>query len=327
MSDLSVVLLNWNGWRDTLECLESLFVTGATPCRVLVCDNNSHDESLVQLSAWGVRRFGDRFERISRVEIDGGASLSDGTVLALVENGANLGFAAGNNVGIRLALRDRRCEYVWVLNNDTVVQPDALRRAVERMRDDPHVGLCGSTLVYSDDPEKVQALGGATYSRWSGRTRHVGAFTHVKQVPSSGGALESSFSYVVGAAMLASRAFLERVGLMCEDYFLYCEEIDWATRGAMQGFKLGYAPASLVFHKEGASIGTTASGGSPLSLYFLFRNRLRFAWRFHSAFAPSVFVFCLLDVAKLSARRRWPQAVAALRGVLQLQLVAASKGR
>jgi GT2 family glycosyltransferase len=131
---------------------------------------------------------------------------------------------------------------------------------------------------------------------------------------------------VVGAAMLASRTFLERVGLMREDYFLYCEEIDWARCGAAAGFKLGYAPSSLVFHKEGASIGTAANGGSPLSLYFLFRNRLRFAWRFHGFFLPTVFVFCLIDIAKFCVRRRWPQAVAALRGLLQLPRVAMTKG-
>lgn len=318
----AVVLLNWNGWRDTIECLESLFAEGATPCRVLVCDNASRDDSLAQIQAWGRQRLGAGFAQLTRAEVEAGVRLGDGVVLALIENGANLGFAAGNNVGIRLALQsDTGCQHVWVLNNDTVVRPDALQLALNRMAADPAIGLCGSTLVYFDAPEKVQAFGGAVYSRWTGRSRHLGAFAPLSSVPSDALAratLEPQFSYVVGAAMLASRNFLERVGLMREDYFLYCEEIDWARRGAAAGFTLAYAPASLVFHKEGASIGTAASGGSPLSLYFLFRNRLRFAWRFHRLFMPTVLYFCLLDVAKLLLRRRWPQAAAALRGLLQL---------
>lgn len=314
-----VVLLNWNGWRDTLECLDSLFAEGATPCRVLVCDNASRDESVARIRAWAEARFGAAFAHLTRAEVDADGRLQDGLPFALIENGGNLGFAAGNNVGIKLALRDPSCRYVWVLNNDTVVLPDALGQAVKRMQADPSVGLCGSTLVYFDEPGKVQALGGATYSRWSGRSRHVGAFSARADVPSDGAASEARFSYVVGAAMLVSRAFLEQVGLMREDYFLYYEEIDWATRGAGR-FRLGYAPGSVVLHKEGASIGTAASGGSPLSVYFLFRNRLRFSWRFHRPFVASVVYFSLLDVARLAVRRRWPQVGAALRGILQLSL-------
>ncbi|WP_235533763.1 glycosyltransferase family 2 protein [Pelomonas sp. Root405] len=312
-----VVLLNWNGWRDTLECLDSLFAEGATPCRVLVCDNASRDESVPRIRTWAEQRFGTRFANLTRADVDGGARLEDSQQFALIENGGNLGFAAGNNVGIKLALRDPRCRYVWVLNNDTVVLPDALGQAVERMQADPSVGLCGSTLVYFDEPDKVQALGGASYSRWSGRSRHVGAFMPRSEVPQDSAACEARFSYVVGAAMLVSRAFLEQVGLMREDYFLYYEEIDWATRGGGR-FRLGYAPGSVVLHKEGASIGTAASGGSPLSLYFLYRNRLRFSWRFHRPFVASVVYFSLLDVARLAVRRRWPQVGAALRGILQL---------
>lgn len=316
MSEPIVVLLNWNGWRDTIACLESLVDARATPCRVVVCDNDSHDESVVQLSAWGQTRFGNRFERVSRSDVEHGVSLREDTKLALVENGANLGFAAGNNVGIRLAMRSPDCQFVWLLNNDTTVAPDALALVVARAESDPSIGLCGSTLIYHHDQQMIQAFGGATYNRFSGKSRHIGAFAPLSAVPTEPGEIERAMSYVVGAAMLVRRAYLEQVGLMHEDYFLYCEEIDWATRGQSR-FRLGYAPESVVFHKEGASIGTSAVGGSSLSLFYLFRNRVRYAWRFHRIFVPSVLFFCAVDLAKLVVRRRWPQAFAALRGVLQ----------
>ena len=285
---------------------------------MIVCDNASADDSLLQLANWAQARFSDSFVRLSRAAVNEGAALPAGAAMALVENGANLGFAAGNNVGIRLALRDAGCQYVWVLNNDTVVKPDALQQTVDLMAGDPGLGMCGSTLVYFHAPAEIQALGGAVYSKWTGRSRHLGAFAPLASVPADGRALALQFSYVVGAAMLVSRAFVERVGLMTEDYFLYCEEIDWATRGLAAQFRLGYAPLSTVFHKEGASVGTAPGGGSPLSLYFLYRNRLRFGWRFHAAFVPTVLWFCALDIAKLVLRRRWPQARAALRGLVQL---------
>lgn len=316
MSEPIVVLLNWNGWRDTVACLESLFDDRATPCRVVVCDNDSHDESVAQLSVWGQIRFGNRFEQMTRSDVGRGVSLRENTKLALIENGANLGFAAGNNVGVRLAMRSPDCQFVWLLNNDTTVAPDALARVVARAESDPSIGLCGATLIYHHNQQMVQAFGGATHNRFSGKSRHIGAFAPLSAVPIDPVETERRMSYVVGAAMLVRRAYLEQVGLMQEDYFLYYEEIDWATRG--QGrFRLGYAPESVVFHKEGASIGTSAGGGSPLSLFYLFRNRVRYAWRFHRTFVPSVLFFCAVDLAKLVVRRRWRQAFSALRGVLQ----------
>lgn len=311
-----VVLLNWNGWRDTLECLESLLPTLPADASVVVCDNASSDGSVAQICEWVVANAPDRGPvLLTRDDVRGGAVPRTGQV-HIVENGGNLGFAGGNNSGVRLAMNDPACSYVWLLNNDTTVEMDTLPAAIARMEADPSIGVCGSTLMYYHEPDSVQAFGGAVYSRWTGRSRHLGAFARRADIPGSPRDVEAQMSYVVGASMLVRRAFIERVGYMREDYFLYCEEIDWATRGR-EHFRLGYAPESVVRHKEGATIGTSAAGGSPLSLFYLFRNRVRYAWRFHRAYVPSVLLFCALDIAKLVVRRRWPQAMAAVRGVMQ----------
>ncbi|MFS2137462.1 glycosyltransferase family 2 protein [Duganella sp. Dugasp56] len=311
-----VVILNWNGWRDTLECLESLLASTGVELRVVVCDNASSDGSAAQLRAWADRRFGafgwtevDRLLPQARPTTD--------HAFVLLHNGGNLGFAGGNNPGIAYAMGDAACEYIWLLNNDTVVEPDALAQAIARMRQDRRIGLCGSTLVYYHQRDQVQAFGGARYSPARGSSVHVGAFEPRSAVPAASAAVEASLSYVIGAAMLVRRAFVEQVGLMTEDYFLYFEEIDWCTRGRAH-FALGYAPASVVYHKEGASIGTAATGGSALSVYYLFKNRLRFTARFHARHLLTVVLFSLIDVAKFVYRRRWPQVSSALRGMLQL---------
>lgn len=325
MSEPIVVLLNWNGWRDTIACLDSLFDEGASPCRVLVCDNDSHDESVAQLSAWGQMRFGNRFERITRSDVEDGVLLRKNTKLALIENGANLGFAAGNNVGVRLAMRDPDCQYIWLLNNDTTVAPDALARVVARTESDPSIGLCGSTLIYHHDQQMVQAFGGAIYNRFSGKSRHIGAFAPLSAVPTDPAETEKTMSYVVGAAMLVRRAYLEQVGLMEEGYFLYYEEIDWSTRGKGK-FRLGYAPNSYVFHKEGASIGTAASGGSALSTYYLFRSRVRFTARFYPVLLVPVLSTCAWDIFKLLVKRKFALAQAAWRGIAQLPRLPSGSG-
>ncbi|MBV7535968.1 glycosyltransferase family 2 protein [Duganella sp. sic0402] len=310
-----VVILNWNGCADTIECLESLQHTTGVEYVAVVCDNASSDRSMEKFAQWAGARFApDEWQVLDRAAAE--QAQPGNARLILIDTGANLGFAGGNNVGVRLALRDPACEFVWLLNNDTVVAPDAIAQAVARMQEDPRIGLCGSTLIYYHERDKVQAYGGAVYSPLRGSSRHVGAFSHPDAVPGAPQAVESTLSYVIGAAMLIRRSFMEQVGLMNEDYFLYFEEVDWATRGRGE-FSMGYAPRSLVYHKEGASIGTSASGGSPLSMFYLYRNRIRFTKRFYLRYLVPVLGFCGWDVTKFVLRRRWPQARAAVKGVLQ----------
>ncbi|MDD2808402.1 glycosyltransferase family 2 protein [Rhodoferax sp.] len=313
-----VVLLNWNGWRDTLECLDSLFQSHHSAFSVIVCDNASSDSSAAEIAQWADKTLGsEAFESLTKVQVESGRCLTKATRLALVANGANLGFAGGNNVGVRLALNSPECEYVWLLNNDTTLDADSLGNVLARAESDPTIGLCGSTLIYHHDQKMVQALGGATFNRFTGRSKHIGAFSALLDVPTDPAETERAMSYVVGAAMLVRRAFLEQVGLMQEDYFLYYEEIDWCTRGKGK-FRLGYAPNSHVFHKEGASIGTAASGGSALSTYYLFRSRIRFTARFYPGLLAPVLTACAWDIFKMLVKRKFNLAQAAWRGAVQL---------
>jgi GT2 family glycosyltransferase len=224
-----VVLLNWNGWRDTLECLDSLFKSNRSDFSVIVCDNASSDDSVAEITQWASKALRpEAFATYSKEQVAAGIQMAQGIRLALVRNGGNLGFAGGNNVGVRLALNSPACEYVWLLNNDTTIDTNALGNVLARAESDPSIGLCGSTLVYHHDQQMVQALGGATFNRFTGRSKHIGAFSALRDVPTDPAATERAMSYVIGAAMLVRRAYLEQVGLMQEDYFLYYEEIDWS---------------------------------------------------------------------------------------------------
>lgn len=317
-----IVLLNWNGYEDTVACLNSLLVAARpTEVSIIVCDNDSHDGSVGKLTLWAERHFPEFFLKIHRSAIDDGQFLMQGKILALVQNGGNLGFAGGCNPGIRLALQDPDCEYVWLLNNDTVIEPDALDLAVDYMNANPDIGICGSTLVYYHTRDKVQAWGGASFNPVTGRSMHLGAFADSANIPDveAVASIEQRMSYIIGAAMLIRRSVFERVGLLTEDYFLYFEELDFATR-CRKYFRFGYAANSIVYHKEGASIGTHATGGSPTSIYYLYRNRLRFTYRFYLRYLPSVLAFSLWDLCKLVLRRRWPQAKAAFRGLFGLPI-------
>jgi GT2 family glycosyltransferase len=298
-----VIILNWNGWRDTIECLESVFRLRGPDFRVVVCDNGSSDESLQKIRQWadGQVMADSQNPRVShlssppcpkpvphrelsREEAERSTPGRDGARLILIRNGANLGFAGGTNVGLRFALQDNACQYFWVLNNDTVVDPgalDALTRQTERQ---PELGLCGSLILSYADPKLLQVQGGRRFSKWTGRA-HIPPRLTLEESRSR----RADFDYVEGASMLATRSFLEGIGLLEERYFLYYEEVDWAVR-AKGKFAMGYAPDSIVYHKEGASIGSNLDRGkrSLLSTRYLVRSRVLFTRKFGPHFLPTV---------------------------------------
>ena len=149
---------------------------------------------------------------------------------------------------------------------------------------DERIGLCGSTLLYYDAPDTIQSLGGVFHPLLGGGI-NLGAGQPLRQLPSTE-IVEAKLDYVVGASMLTSRRFLEDVGPMEESYFLYFEELNWSRR-ARRSFKQAWARDSLVYHKEGASIGTSSrTRSSDLSLYCYNLNLLRFLQSFHRGLLP-----------------------------------------
>ena len=304
---VAIILVNWNGRMDTLECLESVFRLDYSDFQVLVCDNNSSDGSLECIQQWAeglipVVPMSDQFSklfavprlkptlncvRLTRIQ----AEIPDNheeSELVLIETGSNLGFAGGNNVGIRYARQHLKADYFWLLNTDTLVDPGSLTALVDRASRNEKIGIVGSSLIYYWEPSKVQALGGASLDLLTTRIHHIGAGSSVDLIPNDGSEVESQMAYVVGASMLVSREFIEKVGLMCEDYFLYYEEIDWTLR-AMGKFGIGYAPNSKVFHKVG---GSSRGLASTTSLRYLWRNRIKFV----GGFMPSSLIGTLFSM-------------------------------
>lgn len=290
-----VVVLNWNGAADTIACLKSLALLNGDLPKVLVCDNASTDNSWAMLQAY----------------VDSQQQLD----IQLIQTGANLGFAGGNNVGLRVALSDPEMTFVWLLNNDTEVAPEALRALKTYMSRHPEVGISGSTLLYMHDRERIQAVGGR-YNYWLGISRHVlGHEQYSDDVCRS--VDPASLDYVVGASMFIRRSVLETVGLLSEDYFLYWEEIDWASRMRrdMPTLRLGYAPDSLVYHKEGASTGANdwqEKVRTNFADYFFITSRLKFTRKYGVLHSVSVQASMLFVCMNRLRRRKFRSALVAL---------------
>jgi GT2 family glycosyltransferase len=325
-----IVVLNWNGWQDTIECLESVFRLDYPSFTVVVCDNASNDGSIKKIKDWAHGKITAACSSpdlsrltmpaypkpIALVSIAGSEATTTkpppDVRLVLIETGANLGFAGGNNVGIRYALAHGHLDYVWLLNNDTVIEPDSLSALVLMAQDDPMLGICGSLLLRYHAPHDILTAGGRAYSRWNARSRPLQEFATPQTSTKPGG-----LDYVEGASMLISRSLLEEVGLLEERYFLYFEEVDLATR-ARPKFHLGYASNSLVYHKEGASTGSAniRANRSAFSDFYQVRSRLLFTKRFHPWFLPFVLAAVAVSAFQRILIRRPGNATAMLSGAL-----------
>ncbi|MES3085067.1 glycosyltransferase family 2 protein [Sphingomonas faeni] len=235
--------------------------------------------------------------------------------LVFVDSGRNGGYAFGNNVGIGLALQQAATAYVWILNADTVVPAaQTLDALIARMDEDITIGLCGATVAYLGLNDTVQTRGGGRFEQWRSRSMPIGAGERT-DAPVDINAIETELAYINGAATFARRAFIETVGLMSEDYFLYFEEFDWARQGR-KAFRLGYAPKALVLHQVGGSIGTDDFGASSaLSTFYLTRNRIKFLARHFPRCLPVAVVDEVIALIRNWRRGQIPQARARLRAL------------
>jgi GT2 family glycosyltransferase len=240
-----IVVLNWNGLSDTLACLESLRALHYAERRILVVDNGSTDGSLAAIESAG-----------SRLAID------------IIETGKNLGYAGGNNLGIRYAL-DRGADFVMILNNDTTVDPMLLDELVGAAERHPSAGCFGPWIFYMQEPDRL----------WFSRSEWepgASAFTAPgKGRPASECRNQTTDTeYVCGAALFFRADVVRKIGLLDERFFLVYEDSDWCFRARRAGLGCLMVPAARVWHKIGTSFGSEAS---PLRGYFSTRNKLLWA--------------------------------------------------
>lgn len=320
MKKVYILILNYNNWCDTIECLESVYKSDYSNFQVIVVDNNSTDNSIEYIKQWAQGAINVSLpltnllrhlsyppleKPLSVTEYNNQFKLLEGkkdpSNLILIHSGKNYGFSYGNNIGLEFIQFENDYEYVYILNNDTVIEKNTLNNLVEFQNilgKHEKIGMLGSKLLYYDAPNLIQGFGGV-YNKFFALASKAGENkNNEREILSK----QYKIDYVIGAAMLISKQFLTDIGLMCEDYFIYFEEIDWATRAKKMGYTVNYCRNSKVYHKEGRTTGGSDVNKSELSDYFSIKNRLVFTRKFYPYLLLFVY-FSFIAIILNRARR------------------------
>jgi GT2 family glycosyltransferase len=284
---VSIIILNWNGWRDTIECLESLFQIDYPNYDVILIDNNSEDDSLRMIKKYcygelevvsdffkynrenkplNIREYTN--SEIGALKLINGENNSLNNDIILIENDQNFGFAEGNNIGIKYALKNLHPKYILLLNNDTVVDEKFLSELIYSNEKRDNIGFSGPKTYYYNCRGSLNILdnAGGKINLWKGESISLG----VKEFDN--GQYNSSMivDYIQGSCMLVKSEVFWNIGFFNPKFFTFWEESDLCMRGLKNGYKSLYVPNGKIWHKSGASSFSTDK------TYYITRNRFWF---------------------------------------------------
>jgi GT2 family glycosyltransferase len=331
---ISILILNWNGWWDTIECLESLYQIDYANYNLILIDNGSKDSSLDEIKAYlaGKKSITSRFfeyrsenkpvkilEYTNHEAESGGkeneiADLPSNKKMVMIRNDNNYGFAEGNNIGIRYALEFQNPDYILLLNNDTVVKSDFLDELVNAINSDKRIGFAGPIVYKYDDNGRTDIISVAGVNLIMNR----GSYGRIGSEEVDRGQYHDTTTVdcVEGSCLLIRRTALDKIGLLDASYFLFWEETDLCRRGFEAGYSCVIVPTTGIWHK------TSSSKSGRLVTYYKTRNRLWFV-RSHASkqeFLSFLCYFCLFQfwatIASYTYRKDPERLSGFLKGVL-----------
>ena len=311
-----VIVLTYCGADIAIECLSSVLASQYPDFRIILVDNASPDGAFDRIKSWAngappphvVRspigaeaNAAGPLDCEERRPEDAPRDTASLKRLTLVQSGANLGYAGGNNIALRWLMKLGDWQYAWILNPDTVIAGDAMAALARKCSGDSALGVVGARLTFYDRPEIIQQWGGARLRLLRGTGQLLG-LGHAAAEPVDEERIAAKMDFVSGASMFFTPAFLARAGTMDEDYFLYFEEADWCRR--LGDLRLGYAHEARVYHRLGSSIGSSTHYRriSPLSLTWSLRNKFRFARKFNPKTLPTVYLSSYIEIVQMLLR-------------------------
>ena len=283
-SKVSIIILNWNGWEDTIECLESLYRIKYHNYDVIVIDNNSEDDSVKMIKEYAkgclevnskffsynhdnkpIKVFEYKKEDRKKVEENYFEIPSDEKMI-LIKNDYNYGFAEGNNIGIKFILNNLNPDYVLLLNNDTIVDKEFLNKSLE-VAGSKNCGIVGSKTYLYDQPERLQ-FAWTKLNLWRGECYMVGALELDQGLYDK----IAIADYISGSTFLIKKEVILNIGFLDKKYFCYWEDTDYCIRASKAGYDLKYCPESRIWHK----VSKSSECISGFEIYLMTRNMFIF---------------------------------------------------
>ena len=309
---VAIIILNWNGWKDTIECLESVFRNTYPNYQVVVVDNGSTDNSVERIKAWVAGKeealtpkpnhplyhlsyppikkplpcicyyykkegISGNFKldtqltnKLKEKEVDDNTKINSTSYyqMKLIQNKSNLGFAGGNNVGIKYLINKEETDFIFLLNNDVVVSKDFLTPLIREMKSNENIGIIGPKIYYYNNHLKIYCAGcdlscsplkGIVINERGKGNIDKGQYNKVEDV-----------GYISGCCLGIRKEIVKTVGLMDERFFLYFEDTDWILRIKQFNWRVIYTPKSKVWHKGSHTVGEN----NPFCVYYKVRNKL-----------------------------------------------------
>lgn len=252
-----IILLNYNGYKDTIDCMNSLMDIIYENYKIIVVDNNSTNYSQEELDKY----------------------IENKKNIVFIKSKENLGFSGGNNLGIEFALKEK-ADYICLLNNDTTVEPDFLNPLVEIMERDKKIGISAGKIMYYDNKNIIWSAGG-----YIDEQKAIGNNFAIDEPEDSVENKARCVTFLTGCIQLIRREVIENIGLYDHEYFLYMEDVDFCKRALNYGYKLIYEPKSKIYHKVSASTGGQVS---PMTIYYMTRNRLLFNKKYNKSIINNI---------------------------------------
>ena len=261
-----VILVNYNGSDDTIECVQSLLSIDYKNIEILIVDNGSDTEQIKILKD----------------------KLSDRINIIYLEN--NIGFAGGNNAGIKYSLK-QNADYILLLNNDTIVESNLLTVLMNSIRAGNNIGICGPGINYYSDHRRIWSVGGKI-------SKIRGTGVAIRKLKKNEKDSDKYVSFVSGCCMLIKKEVFQKVGNFDDNFFLYVEDADFCYRTIKAGFKICFNPQVKIYHKVGNS---TKSKSPNISLYYTTRNRLFFAKKYFQNifFLTVLYIFITMSIKSI----------------------------
>jgi len=286
-----IIILNYNRWKDTVDLLKSIMKSNLSTINMVVVDNRSTDDSIDQITRY-FNSLDIKFSKIKYKDGDFSNPEFAGSGITIICTDKNGGYGYGNNIGIKYAMKNN-CDYILILNNDTIVNDGFLEPLIEKCENDKTIGLASGRIFYYDQPDILWSNGGK-FSPVTGRIK-IYNFNECEPVEEKPERIE----FLSGCVWFIPARIVEKIGLIDEDFFMYFEDLEYCNRVISNGFKLTIESRSKILHKIPLK---QKEKDSVFSVYWRSRNIIVFYKQIKNPFYKKIvgiFSFNFLMLIKL----------------------------